>query len=516
MFIFDQDLPYEPKDLTEPDQQHHTRSILDDKSDVQLPQLNDLYVEKLKSAKEPLENVVKYCDLTDGKVHSNRRSPNECSIAKEIDELPEIPRTERRMNQEVSEKPGENNTIPLIPAACNFQAARRMAQENLEHQPLPDSIMERAYLKLQAQGFTNPELALDVEPRVTGVGVRTHNAGPTHCTKLKVYRPKTCGVVPPPLKDPNYRPQTAFVPKTKIEPMDLAICWDYRPANPLDEPKLPAHIDGSDDTVAPAVFSVVKTPRPIEVNNTSRSAGVFSHTAGEEGFFDKDIMLRNRNYFSAQLEKNTDRSCKCSIDSRSRSATRRALQEQECIRTSNRCKSSPNLSLAVQPTDCSPKESIIVCNYNKEHYHYRPESIKCQKSSRKEIKNNQTSRLCERNVSKLNHNNNDTKPEFKCAFKAGIPRSHSSGFCGSFESTSNIGSSTGSEFTSKIIRIPKPIHPYKYKNYNIDTLAPPFACWKGGAGQGGYPEHCRLTSVYQHAYKPIKQRKRPLLATVFQ
>lgn len=343
--------------------------------------------------------------------------------------------------------------------------------------------------------------------------------GPTHCTKLKVYRPKTCGVVPPPLKkDPNYRPQTAFVSKTKIEPMDLAIYWDHRPTNPLDEPKAPAHIDGSNDTVAPAVFSVVNTPRPIEGNNTGRSAGVFSHTAGEDGFFDKDIMLRNRNYFSAQLEKNIDRSCKCSIDSRSRSATRRASQEQERIRTSNRYKSSPNLSHVVQPTGCSPKESIIVCNYNKEHYHYRPEPIQCQKPSKKAEKN-RTSRLCERNVNKLNHNhnnNNNSKPEFKCAFKAGVPRSHSSGCCSHLESTSNIGSSTGSEFTSKMIRIPKPIHPYKHKNYNIVTLAPPFACWKGGAGQGGYPEHFRLTSVYQQAYKPMNQRKRPLLATVFQ
>lgn len=128
--------------------------------------MNDLYVERSKSPKEPLENVVKHCDLKN----------SECLTAKQIDELPEIPRTERRMNQEVSEKPGESNTIPLIPAVCNFKAARRMAQENLEHQPLPDSIMERAYLKLQAQGFANPELALDLEPRVTGVGVRTHNA----------------------------------------------------------------------------------------------------------------------------------------------------------------------------------------------------------------------------------------------------------------------------------------------------------------------------------------------------
>lgn len=122
--------------------------------------MNDLYVEKSKSPKEPAEHVKHFDGI-------EIQSP--LNELKNIDELPEVPRLERTMNQEIADKPGESNTIPLIPAACNFQAARRMAQENLEHQPLPDSIMDRAYLKLQAQGFANPELALDVEPRVTGI-----------------------------------------------------------------------------------------------------------------------------------------------------------------------------------------------------------------------------------------------------------------------------------------------------------------------------------------------------------
>lgn len=132
--------------------------------------------------------------------------------------------------------------------------------------------MDRAYRKMQAQGILNPEIALDVEPIATGnnfwyllliikrlytnyfyflikkgVGVKTHNAGPTHCTKMKVYRPKTCGIVPPAIGKQTHdcRPQTAFNNKAKIEPMDLAICWDFRPANPRDEPKPPVHIDGN-------------------------------------------------------------------------------------------------------------------------------------------------------------------------------------------------------------------------------------------------------------------------------
>lgn len=335
------------------------------------------------------------------------------------------------------------------------------------------------------------------------------------------------------------RPQTALNSKSKIEPMELAICWDYKPSHPLQEPKASAHIDGSNDIVAPAIFSVVKTPRPIDdANNTGRSAGVFAHTAGEESFFDKDIMLRNKNYFSTRLQQNTDRTCKCSENVRSHSASRKGTphenyqnynqqqQPQQRLQAKNRCKSSPNLSVLVQPSETSVRESIIVCNYNKEHYHYRPEATKSHRHRNPTKKHTYSSqrplRLCEQNLQKLNQQRplvactKSPSAEFKAAFKAGAVPSHSSGICSSLDHTSNGSTSTATEFTTKVFKIPKPKQPYAKKNYTIDTLAPPFACWRGGAGQGGYPEHWRLASVYQHAYKPMEQRKRPLLATVFQ
>ncbi|EDX17086.1 GD16286 [Drosophila simulans] len=67
----------------------------------------------------------------------------------------------------------------------------------------------------------------------------------------------------------------------------------------------------------------------------------------------------------------------------------------------------------------------------------------------------------------------------------------------------------------KVLVVPRPRQPYAKKNYDIETLVPPFQSQAGGAGQGGYPEHWRLASVYQHAYKPIDQRRRPLLQTVY-
>lgn len=358
-----------------------------------------------------------------------------------------------------------------------------------------------------------------------------------------MYRPKTCGIVPKPFNNQKSyyddRPQTAFDNTEKMGPMDLAICWDYRPTNPRDEPKPPAHIDGSNGSVAPAVFTVVKTPRPSnEEYLTGRSGGVFSNTLGDEGFFDKDIMLRNKNYFSTQLAKHTNRACRCGNSApvcRSNSATRNMNLIRENLQMANRCKSSPNLSIIAQASEQTmTNDNVIVCNYNKEHYHFRPEShnhqhhhqhnrnqnqpkqsaTKCKKHKCEKSKT--TNRLCEQNNINANSHADPIKIEYKLPFKAGIPKSNSSGVCSSFDNCSNGSSSTESAFTSKTIKIPKPRNPYAKKNYVIDTLAPPFACWKGGAGQGGYPEHWRLASVYQHAYKPVEQRKRPLLATVYQ
>lgn len=136
---------------------------MEEKSPIRLPELNGLYVEKPNKSPEINElgnyDSRRCCE-------SDEKSPNENSFTELIEQLPQIDRT---MRQEVSEKPGESNTIPLIPAACNFQAARKMAQENLEHQPLPDSIMDRTFLKMQAQGLINPELSLNVTPKATGL-----------------------------------------------------------------------------------------------------------------------------------------------------------------------------------------------------------------------------------------------------------------------------------------------------------------------------------------------------------
>lgn len=94
-----------------------------------------------------------------------------------------------RIERPVAEKPTERNVPePIVPAYCNFLTARKMAQENLEHEPLPDAVMDLgefhmiygvdesfnrnlifiAYRKLLSKGQAYPGLALQVNPMATG------------------------------------------------------------------------------------------------------------------------------------------------------------------------------------------------------------------------------------------------------------------------------------------------------------------------------------------------------------
>lgn len=348
------------------------------------------------------------------------------------------------------------------------------------------------------------------------------------------------------------RPHTSIGEKDKMGAMDLAICWDYHPKYPNEEPKPPPHIDGSNGSIAPAVFTLVRTPRITMENkqdpiNTGRSGGVFSNTLGEENFFDKDILQHNTQFggkheyghyctcgTSPTNLKNFTKKETIYQHKRSSSAEKKEqLQLQKSVNLKKtRCKSSPNLSQIGN----SNTNIINVTKGNGHHHQHRfdetkPNSIRqCNnnhQSSKPKCKHYQhqivnkslnTPKLCEQNIEVYKI---EQKPEFKRAFKAGIPNSNSSGICKSFDSACSMMTTTSSlsstcSNVNKFLKIPKPRNPYEKKNYIIDTLSPPFSCWHGGAGEGGYPEHWRLASVYQHSYKPVKQRKRPLLATVYQ
>lgn len=370
---------------------------------------------------------------------------------------------------------------PIIAAIKNFQLAKKLHRENLEHDPLPDTITNLKYRKLQMQrSDKDPGLALNNENFATGVGWKGYPGyGPTRCTKLKVYRPKTCGHVDRPESKNDGRPSSVtsfdlkwrFIRRRKVSPIELAICWDLTPDNPSDEPKRTPHIDGSNGSLAPAVFSLVHTPKEDSRKNSVDSGPIFEK-GPERNPHDKDFVL--------------DRPKTSYHDSKRQS--RDSSHSGESL-ASKRAKSAYNLNKDEEKRNC------LHCEEVKSIHQSTPNLSEC---GDKKIKNSRMCMACEiKNVSLKDKTTK--KDEYKMAFKAGVPHK-----CVSNTSYRNA------RFN---FHVPKQKDPYSPKNYAIRSLAPPFSLQKDK--RQDYPEHWRLATVYQHSYKPIHARKRPLLATVF-
>ncbi|KAH8287540.1 hypothetical protein KR054_009963 [Drosophila jambulina] len=461
----------------------------------------------------------------------------------------------------ITEKPNERCPSPVVPAYANFELAKRMHQDNLDHQPLPDCVADLAFRRAQISGG-HAGLSLDIDPIATGVGVKTHNAGPTHCTKMKVFRPKTGGgIVPTALGGSDPFRGVGSAPAKKMGPMDLAICWDFKPANPSDEPRLARHIDGSNDSAGPAVFTCVKTPREEQSADLGRSAGVFTSTLGEADFFDKDILRRRTDFGGARLDREDPCACDYSPPARQRArSVSRDSSASHCRRPglgsgggggggggggvsfgnlaelpgrgmpdrlAKQYQSSPLLGDKTyqalrekylgpdsgqdgcQPMDCRPSGGPPC---KRDALLRRPARRLCHKVG-------PAPRCC---PPAFGHGHSHGHGHghghcltSKAAFRAGVPKHNASGDFVGVEPHCGGGGGGGGGGGARVLVVPRPRQPYSKKNYDIDTLVPPFQSQAGGAGQGGYPEHWRLASVYQHAYKPLDQRRRPLLQTVY-
>lgn len=321
-----------------------------------------------------------------------------------------------------------------------------------------------------------------------------------HCTKLKVYRPQSCNILPKPSDSALEHllpPDQLTATMEKVKPMDMAIRWDYRLPHEKRTPRT-----SIDPTNTSAAFNLIKHSAP----STERSAhvehpgGVFANTNGEEGFFERDIMRRNKDYFSSKLERETHRFCQCKSLTANRvlSAERRSQMPQKVYR----CNSSPNVATKVNVTKIPEL---------RKDFARRPKTSKLD-STESRIRTFHYSEKVLRNGSEMDRMD---LLKYECKTRCNEPQSDSSGVHSGRRCCSSEISSKGQANKSAPFIAPKPRQPYAKKNYVIDTLAPPFSCWRGGAGQGGYPDFWRLSSVYQQAYKPIHQRKRPLLETVY-
>ncbi|XP_059062100.1 uncharacterized protein LOC131854930 [Achroia grisella] len=437
-------------------------------------------------------------------------------------------------------KKSETPKLPHVNVSQNFQFAKKMHVGNLEHQPLPDTLGYRNLTKIAEHRDS------DIIVKPYAIGWKGYGAaGPTCCTKMRVHRPKTCDHKKTEGdKHENKRPSTSTPDlgsqnKKSLSLMDLAICWDFRPDDPKSEPRPPKHIDGSNGSKAPAVFTMVHTPKEeIEQAVAGHTMSIFhQNRAGDDPghhpvpYFEKDMAKQKRkdscdvqhcpqhNY--AEKYQN-DKSSKSS----SRKSSGHSVKKSPCdgihgCGTPSEASRSSNRDL--RPEKLQPIKDAWSADLKKSSRHdlnknrhslesyektplaqgklhqSSPNESQLSKRSKESDLSNTKHRNCLPCHEKL-HEEPKQKEDYKFAFKAGNPNS-----------VQSVTSTTD----SKGLKIPKMRHPYSKKSYTIPTLAPPFSIWRD-SNASGYPEHWRLASVYQHAYKPPEQRRKPLIESVYQ
>jgi hypothetical protein len=268
--------------------------------------------------------------------------------------------------------------------------------------------------------------------------------------------------------------------------MQLAICWDLKPPRDEDEPRPSAHIDGSNGSVAPAVFTLVRQPSPDHgtkedgdgkevCGETDQECVTKEHCGTKEGCNTpsgngESVLTVLPKSAWGETKENSNPNVG-SVHRRSDNAGTERQDTSEKLERRKEHRSSPNLmTMGHKPTKrLLGARPCMACELKQLPPQCRPRS------------------------------------EYKMAFKAGKPNN-------SFDSGSTCRPQTAA---AKQVRVPKPRTPFAKRSYSIDTLRPPFSLWPSHMGQG-YPEHWRLASVYQHAYKPLEARKKPLLASVYQ
>ncbi|CAG9788060.1 unnamed protein product [Diatraea saccharalis] len=492
--------PYVPGTLTEPDKRHDSHDLLVKEAVEQIhgPQENEVD----KFWRKVAENATQHDSDQDNMKYKKSATPK----------------------------------LPYVNVSQNFQFAKKMHVGNLEHQPLPDTLGYRNLTKIAEHRDS------DIIVKPYAIGWKGYGAsGPTCCTKMRVHRPKTCDTKKvenekcdhkrPSTSGPNLGDQL----KKPLSLMDLAICWDFRPDDPKQEPKPPKHIDGSNGSKAPAVFTMVHTPKEETVEDTTRHANpIFSQNrVGEDmgrhpvPYFEKDMTKdKRRNSCDVQYCPQHNNPSEKGSKSSSRKSSAHSIKKTECdgVHGCGTPSETSRKSSRDRPDKLEPIKDAWNTKSNKNNDKYdinrnRNSLESYEKTPLAQGKLNQSSpsesrsgRSPKQSISSGNRHKTclpcnekipqeaKSKEDYKFAFKAGNPNS-----------VHSVTNSTD----SKGVKIPKMRHPYTKKSYTIPTLAPPFSIWRD-ANASGYPEHWRLASVYQHAYKPPEQRRKPLIESVYQ
>lgn len=390
-------------------------------------------------------------------------------------------------------------------------------------------------------------MGLNEEPRAAAVGVKGYGApSPTQCSKLKIYRPKTTGNLNRRDSRDNNRPKTSQPKRVEhMSEIELALCWDFKPIDPKDEPKRSPHIDGSNGSAAPAVFGLVHHPSPLPSDDEQHTPCFSLEQTKAEKRLSVDS-LRSVSKSSADRAKIRPKTAWGSDSGKEKQLkdSLKKLQERsnpsavmDIINNNSKENNSPNIrpdSTRTRAADSKPSRRKSLSGHNsskssdldsqtfskQKHYQSSPNltTVGVQTNhtnGKNRLLNSRPCMACEQKKSPTGSIQEDKPPkvEYKMAFKAGKPKNGSAN--GSLNSSQEGSSILSKQHSCKQVQVPKLKTPYAKKNYAIGTLAPPFSLWPGTTGQD-YPEHWRLASVYQHSYKPVELRRKPLLQSIYQ
>lgn len=139
--------PYVPGDLTEQKHQLINSDELADKTEKQAVAFPKIRNDFSKSDPEPDKDV-------------STEVEDFCKLNKEMIVAAPSP--------EIEHKKKGRLLSPILAAISNFNLAKKLHRENLEHNPLPDTVTDRLYKKIQMQRQGEPGLSLEDKHFATG------------------------------------------------------------------------------------------------------------------------------------------------------------------------------------------------------------------------------------------------------------------------------------------------------------------------------------------------------------
>ncbi len=455
----------------------------------------------------------------------------------------------------------DRNFTPAVePALANAYSndilAKNLRISDRKHHPLADVVENRTFAASQMKGEYFPGLTLNVDTDTTAVGCKIYQSpGPTQCSKLKVFRPKTATKIDNKENEhARQRPKTTSSIQQRAKPlreMDLAIYWDVcdgqeyksriggspKPVAglaPLDEKKADGEVlqsgrtstaclgdakllNGGPEVVIHqgdeegTLSSNPGTPKYVgsEGKGIPNSVPATPKCAGNEGKVTKE---RNNGNFPNSVPGTP----KKIVDSTASLPANSPIEDKELRRSVSSVPIKPESERKnlLQPScrPCLSKRSQQGSEIKKpENAKHGLKLDKCYRSAPdlRHLNPSRTSKIAAK-CRKIDLPERDDRTKgfqsgtYKMAFKAGKLNNF------------NINDELLERIEkSRNLRIPKPRTPFAKKSYSIRTLMPPFSIWPQVTGYD-YPDHWRLVSIYQHSYKPLEARKTPFMKTVFQ